>query len=252
MKRIRLYIIAAGIVALSAAAVATEAVTEEQRARLAEIERYIEAQKLIAEDRYDAQLAMLNEQMRSGLLPLEVGENRKTVQTGFVGWAQYVQEVLRQSGVDLRRNEDYQQALERSRRRGLTVEEKFDQSARLLAIAERRLADEQLRTRVFFARERVRIEKERRYAIEVELPEMEEKLKQDVLNPAAEPEDGVVSGIVYSQDKPAAIVGGQMVHLGECIGKVRVTAISVEGVEFERAGKRWAQKPGEAAAGGWK
>ena len=251
MKRVRLYIIVAGIAAFGTAAFAAE-VTEEQQARLVEIEQYIDAQKLNVENHYDRQLAALSEQMRSGLLPLEVGENRKFVRAGFVGWAQYIEEVLRQNGSDLRKDEDYRQTLATTRRRGLTAVQKFDESPRLLAIAEKRLADEQLRARLLLAQEEVQINNERQYAIEAQLPDLEEKLKQDVLNPAAEPADGVVSGIVYSQDKPAVILGRQIVHLGEYIGKVRVTAISIDGVEFERAGKRWTQKPGDAAAAGWR
>jgi hypothetical protein len=248
MNTRKLSIVAAGLMMLGASALGAESVTDEQKARLAEIERYIATQKQNIENRYAAKLVVLNEQMRSGLLPLEVGDNRKFIRSGFLGWTRYVQEVLRLDGVDLSNDEDFAQTFRKFRGSRLSAANKLDQTPRLLAIAERRLADEQIRVRRLFALERAQIEKERRYAIEVRLAELEAKLKDDVLNPPRPGPQGMVTGIVYSQDKPAVVIGSQVVHLGEQIDGVRVTAISPDSVEFEKAGKRWTQgvnvKPG--------
>ncbi len=245
MKRIRLYIIVAGIAALSAAAFAANSVTDEQQARLAEIGQYIEAQKQNIENRYAARLAVLNEQMRSGLLPLEVGDNLKFIQTGFIGWTEYIEEVLRSEGVNLSRDKEFARTLKQFRTERMTSAEKLDMTPKLLAIAERRMADEQLRVRLLFALERVQIEKEKRYAIDVRLAELEAKLKEQVLNPTQPNPEGVVTGIVYSQDKPAAVVGSQIVHVGDKIGNTRVTAIAPDKVEFAKGKKKWSLAVGE-------
>jgi hypothetical protein len=250
MKRITLFIITAGLVALGASAFAAE-VTDEQKARLAEIEQYIEAQKQNIESRYAARLAVLNEQMRSGLLALKVAENRKSIQAGFLGWTEYIEEVLRMEGVYLNRDKDFAQTLRQFRTERMTSAEKLDMTPKLLAIAERRLADERLRTRLLFTLERMQIEKEKRYEINVRLAELKTKLRDNVLNLPKPGSEEMVAGIVYSQDKPIAVVGSQIVHLGEKIGKARVTAISPDSVEFEKNGKRWTQGVGDEAGDEW-
>jgi hypothetical protein len=251
MKRVRLYVIVAGIAALSAAAFAANSVTDEQQVRLAEIEQYIAAEKQNIENRYEARMAVLNEQMRSGLLPLEIGDNLNYIETGFLGWTEYIEEVLRSEGTYLLRDKEFARTLKRFRTERMTSAEKLDMTPKLLAIAEKRLAQERLRARLLFALERVKIEKEKRYAIDVQLADLETKLKDNVLNPPKPGPEGMVSGIVYSQDKPSAIVGSQVVHPGEKIGKVRVTAISPDSVEFERSGKRWTQGVGDKPGAEW-
>jgi len=231
MKRIRLFTMVAGLVALGASAFAAE-VTDEQQARLAEIEQYIEVQKQNIENRYAARLAGVD-------------------YAKFSDWAKYIEEVLRLNGVDLRRDKDYARALEEYRRDQLWLSSRFKPAPKLLAIAESRLAEEQVRVRRLFALERVQIEKEKRYAIDVRLAELEAKLKDDVLNPPARSPEKTVTGIVYSQDKPIVIVGSQVVRLGEKIDKVRVTAISPDSVEFEKNGKRWTQQIGDEPGAEW-
>jgi len=51
----------------------------------------------------------------------------------------------------------------------------------------------------------------------------------------------VVSGILYSQDRPAAIVDTQLVHEGQQISGATVKKIEKDSVEFEWKGKTWKQ-----------
>jgi hypothetical protein len=51
----------------------------------------------------------------------------------------------------------------------------------------------------------------------------------------------VVSGILYSQDRPAAIVDTQLVHEGQQISGATVKKIEMDGVEFEWNGRTWKQ-----------
>jgi len=51
-----------------------------------------------------------------------------------------------------------------------------------------------------------------------------------------------VRGIVYSTNKPSAIISGQVLFEGESIGDIRVCKIQKDSVEFEKNGKRWTQQ----------
>lgn len=52
----------------------------------------------------------------------------------------------------------------------------------------------------------------------------------------------VVKGIVYSEDKPAAVIGTQIVGEGEKVLGATVVKINESSVEFEMKGKKWTQK----------
>jgi len=71
---------------------------------------------------------------------------------------------------------------------------------------------------------------------EVPVPNMETPV------PAVQtPIELTVTGILYSDDKPAAIVDTQVVHVGQQVSGATVEKIEVEGVHFERNGRRWKQ-----------
>jgi hypothetical protein len=52
----------------------------------------------------------------------------------------------------------------------------------------------------------------------------------------------VVRGIVYSQTRPSAIIGNQIVFVGDTINGMTVIAIGRDSVELERDGQRWTQQ----------
>jgi hypothetical protein len=257
MKRIILSVTAAAVTMFCATAFAAkeDPLTDEQRFGLAEIEQYIEAQKQMMENRYTARMAEVEYrqgEIQKRLLTLEIGDNRTYIREAkFSDWAKYIEEVLLLNGVDLRKDKEYARALEEFRRDRLWAARKVQPAPKLLAIAEKRLADERIQVNRLFALERLKIENERRYAVEVQLADLEKKLKEQVLNPTQPKQEGVVTGIVYSQDKPAAIVGSQVVHPGEKIGKVQVITISPDSVEFEKGGKRWTQQTGDEPGAEW-
>lgn len=51
-----------------------------------------------------------------------------------------------------------------------------------------------------------------------------------------------VRDIVYSKDKPSAVVNARIVYVGHKVGSATVVQILRDGVEFERDGKRWVEK----------
>jgi hypothetical protein len=255
MKRITLLVTAAAVTALCATAIAAKSPTDEQQARLAEIDKYIQARKQNIESYYALRMAEVDYQegeIKKRLLTLDIGDKRKYIREAkFSDWAKYIEEVLLLNGVDLRKDKEYARALENFRRNRRWGARTFQPDPKILAIAEKRLADEKIRVSQSLVLERIKIDNERRYAIEVQLPNLEKKLKEQVLNPIEPKQEGVVTGIVYSKDKPAAIVGSQVVHPGEKIGKVRITAISPDSVEFEKGKKKWTQQIGEEPGAGW-
>jgi hypothetical protein len=52
----------------------------------------------------------------------------------------------------------------------------------------------------------------------------------------------VVKGIVYSEDRPSAIVDDQIIHQGDKILGVTVVKINKNNIEFEMNGKKWTQE----------
>jgi len=52
----------------------------------------------------------------------------------------------------------------------------------------------------------------------------------------------VVTGILHSEDHPAALIGTQIVYEGETIYGATVVKINLDSVEFERDGKRWTEQ----------
>jgi hypothetical protein len=54
-----------------------------------------------------------------------------------------------------------------------------------------------------------------------------------------------VRGILYSQDKPSAIIGNKIVHLNDKIDNATVVQIDRDFVVFEKDGKRWTKKVAE-------
>lgn len=54
-----------------------------------------------------------------------------------------------------------------------------------------------------------------------------------------------VRGILYSHDKPSAVIGNQIVHLNDKIDDATVVEIERDFVIFEKDGKRWMKKVAE-------
>jgi hypothetical protein len=51
-----------------------------------------------------------------------------------------------------------------------------------------------------------------------------------------------VRGIVWSVDKPAAVIGTQIIYQGQTVQGAKITRITQDSVEFERDGQTWVQK----------
>jgi hypothetical protein len=62
---------------------------------------------------------------------------------------------------------------------------------------------------------------------------------------------GVVTGIFYSPERTAAVVGKQIVAEGDIVDGVTILHISRDSVEFKRNGKTWSQKVEQKANRAW-
>ena len=61
------------------------------------------------------------------------------------------------------------------------------------------------------------------------------------VQPTEPPVNLVVTGILFSEDKPAAVVDTQIVHEGQQISGATVEKIEKDGIHFERNGLKWKQ-----------
>jgi hypothetical protein len=55
---------------------------------------------------------------------------------------------------------------------------------------------------------------------------------------------GLVTGIIYSTDKPSALIGHEIVHEGDTINGAKVVKIHQGKIDFEKDGKMWTQGVG--------
>jgi hypothetical protein len=63
--------------------------------------------------------------------------------------------------------------------------------------------------------------------------------------------DTAVTGILYSEDKPAALIGHQIVHEGDAVDGVSIIKVHKDKVEFAKNDKTWEQRIGEPPKSWW-
>jgi hypothetical protein len=63
--------------------------------------------------------------------------------------------------------------------------------------------------------------------------------------------DTAVTGILYSEDNPTALIGHQIVHEGDAVDGVSVIKVHKDKVEFANNGRRWTQAVGETPKTYW-
>jgi hypothetical protein len=111
-----------------------------------------------------------------------------------------------------------------------------ERKSRILAMLEQAVAD---------------FERQKMYTLTVALPELEERLKQNLTKPEAKPTHGLVTGIIFCAN-PSAIIDRQIVHEGDVIYGVKVVKISKDNVKFSRKSKDWEQKVQQSPEDYWK
>jgi type II secretory pathway pseudopilin PulG len=205
-----------------------------QEEQLKDIENYISQQRRKIEDYYADRQAELQLKRDAEIRVLDVAD--KEAFATLAAQARIAEAVL---GIK-----------EAPKPKG-SIEDMIDKSPRHFAAAQSQIAEEKNNIFAGYDCEAARLERQKRYALNIRLPELKEYLKESLSAEKPKPAVGVISGILYSERKPAAIIGGQIVHQGETIHKVKVAKIYPDKVEFEKNGDKWEQKTAEPAEAFW-
>ena len=225
---------------------------EEQKA--AEIEKYIASQQQAIETYYSVQLIELKQRAESEIRYLEIAD--KPSFAGLAAQAK-VAEIL----LDLDSSIESEFLDHEIETANVTrddykplgyYEHSLEIATERFAAAQSEIAERKSRILAKLAHESAALERQKNYALNVALPELEKQMKQNLSEPEAEQTRGAVTGIVYSADNPSAIVDGQIVHEGSVIEGVKVVKIHKDKVDFSRNGKSWGQAAGQSAEGYWK
>jgi hypothetical protein len=169
---------------------------------------------------------------------LEIAERYcSAYDTGLFDWAQVAQTVLRINSLD-------KQAFGRT---ALA----FDTAPKYLAEALSEISSRKSRIMDDLEWQVTRLERLRSYET---TKGIEKLLKERQASRSVKPVQtyGVVNGVIYSVDKPVAIIDGTAVRANESIHNVKVVRINKDSVEFERNGATWTQKTGEKQETKWK
>ncbi|MBN1391631.1 MAG: hypothetical protein JW947_02385 [Sedimentisphaerales bacterium] len=220
-----------------------------------EIDKYISQQFRNIENYYNGQLVELNQRAESEIRLLEVADKaifaslaaqaeaaKTTLHIDSYGyWAPWYLVDKTESKLHLEGDfepiDDFKDSLRNSPKR--------------FAIAQARIADRKSEILAKLEWETVKLEQLKQYALTDGLAQFEKKLKEDAQTPKPAITNGMVTGILYSADKPSALVNSKILHEGYTINGVKVVKIYRDKVVFEKGGKGWDQKVGEKPAAYW-
>jgi hypothetical protein len=224
-----------------------------------EIEKYIARLHQGIENYYTNQLIEVKQRAEAEIGLLEVAD--KPVYASLAGQAEVAKTVLHINNYGYRAP----WYLEAKTERMLQLKDDFDEhesygdfediikkSPKRFAVAQSLIAERKSEILAKLEYETADLERQKNYALTVTLPELEKRLKQDLLKPEPTPTHGLVTGIVYSADKPSAIIDRKIVHEGDVIYGATVVKIYRDGVKFSKKGKNWEQKVRQTPEAYWK
>ena len=213
-----------------------------------EIEKYIARRHHETGNYYADQLIELRQRAEAEVRLLEVAD--KPVYASLAGQAEVAETILHINNYGYRAP----WYLEAETERMLQLKSKFNKlkSPERFAVAQSLIAERKSEILAKLEYETADLERQKDYALTVTLPELEKRLKEDQLKPEPKPTHGVVTGIVYSEDKPSAIVDRKIVHEGDVIYGATVVKIYRDNVKFSRKSKNWEQKVQQTPESYWK
>lgn len=223
---------------------------DEQNQKLEEIEKYIARRHREIENYYTYQLIELKQRSQAEIRLLEVAD--KPVYAGLAGQAEVAKIVLHISDYGYQAAWYLEDRIERMLQLKGDFEDSFKKSPERFAVVQSRIAEKKNEILAKLEYETAELERQKNYALTVALPEFEKRLKQDLLKPEPKPTHGLVTGIVYSADKPSAIVDRKIVHEGDTIHGATVVKIYKDKVKLSKNGKNWEQKVRQSPEAYWK
>ncbi len=69
--------------------------------------------------------------------------------------------------------------------------------------------------------------------------------KNSMLQRVMDDKYGVITGLVYGDNKGTILVNGQVAREGMVVAGVKIVKVNPDSVEFEKNGQRWVRKVGE-------
>jgi hypothetical protein len=216
---------------------------QSQEAQYVEIERYISQLYQEIEDFYAVTFTEMELRAEAKIRGLEVAH--QGVYASLSAQAELAKSVLlinNYEGEELRLFED------RDYRFGYT----FKDSPERFALMQSRIAEEESRILNQYESQKIQLERNKRYAQNTGLAELKKRLKENVSAGKATLARGIVTGIVHSEDKPSAIIEGQIVYERDTIHRVRVVKIHRNKVDFIKGGQEWSQEVRETPASYWR
>jgi hypothetical protein len=225
-----------------------------------EIEKYIARLHQGIENYYTNQLIEVKQNSQAEIRLLEVID--KAVYSSLAGQAEVAKVVLHINDYGYTARWDLVAKTERM----LQLKDDFDEhesygdfediikrSPKRFVVAQSRIAERKSEILAKLEQGTADLERGKNYALTVTLLELEKQLKEDQLKPEPTPTHGLVTGIVYSADKPSAIVDRKIVHEGDVIYGATVVKIYRDSVKFSKKGKNnWEQKVQQTPEAYWK
>ncbi len=200
-----------------------------------EIEQYVLKRRQEIKNYYQNRLTELQLRAQADIRLLEIAEIPQPTWTGLQEWAQFAEAVIQINNLENKSN-------------NLT-----DQTpAKRLAAALSQITQRKNEIIAGLEWQTNKLEKQHEYSSTKGLNKLEKKMRETLLAPEPEQTHGVVAGIIYSQDKPVAIIDGTPVHQGESIHDVKVVKINKNSVEFTKDDNTWIQKLRETRTSNWK
>ena len=222
-----------------------------QQEQLEEIEKYISQRRQEIEDFYRGRLVDLQLRAEVGVRMLEVAD--KAVYAPLAAQTEVAKTVLHISNYGYRTSRYREAKTERMLQlKGEHKSCRIKCSPRRLAVAQSRIAERKNDILRRFKWGVIEIEKQKRYALTVGLVELEKRLKENVFKAKPKVTHGVITGIVYAEENPSAIIDGRVVHEGDTIHGVKVVKIHKDKIEFVKNSKKWKQSVQETPEGYWK
>lgn len=230
--------------------------SEYQREQLEEIDRYIADLRRGMENNYRERAAELKSRAENKIRSLEVAD--KGVYSSLAEQAEVAKNVL-----ELNNYGNFTRSFWRDAKKDNWKLDEYEnvhlygpvyrkgRPARLFATFQTLVAESKNDIYRRYESGFATLQKNKMYSLNVVLPEIEEKLKRNLKEFRPKLTRGVISGIVYSQDKNSAVVDGKIVQQGDTLGEVKIVKIHHDHIEFEKRGKSWIQKIGEPAGSYW-
>ncbi len=211
---------------------------EHQDEQLKEMERYVSQRRREIEGSYMKRILELRLRAAAEIRLLEVAEIPKPNWAEIHEWADFAETVLQINGCERESYGPFKATTETSAKR--------------LAVALSRIAKRKNDILSRSELEALNLEKQKEYALTVELAELEKPLRENAPTPKPKATHGLVAGIVYSPEKPSAVVDHKIVHEGDTIQGVAVVKIYKHKVVFEKNGNEWGQAVRQTPEAYWK